>query len=139
MAVEFPIENQEAFDAAAAEIYSGWISPEDVQKLNDKISKLNQKISANETKITELTAENQTFKTKEIKLKIAGEVGLDAGLADRLSGATEDEIREDAKALSALVGKNSGGKSTPNFTSEKSGESSTMSSAFSEILSSLNA
>ncbi len=60
-------------------------------------------------KIKSLSAELETAKgtikaheTRALKSTIAAEVGLPPALTDRLTGATEEEIRKDAQALKAV-------------------------------------
>lgn len=102
-----PITTQENFDAAVRSAlekhtqeiekkYEGYMSPDDV-------SKLNKKISAHETSIAELTAKNQTYERNSMRIKIAHEKGIPYELAERLSGDTEDEMRADAEKLSSFI------------------------------------
>lgn len=131
MAEEFtPITTQEAFNNAVGKIrdeardramkkYEGWTSPEDFQKAVDASSKqideLTKQLEESTKKyadmnktVAELTAKNHSYEIGKIKRDVAHDVGLDWGLADRLSGETEEDIRKDAEAFAQLVGKSKG-------------------------------
>lgn len=125
-----PIETQEALDAVikerierakksaadeAAKKFEGWVSPDDVKKHTDQITSLTEKLKESETKITDLTARNSAYEISSVKMKIAHEVGLPYELAERLSGSTEEEIRQDADALSRFA---SYRQATPDFSPE---------------------
>jgi hypothetical protein len=58
------------------------------------------------TEAEKLREENSTLATKLdsiLRAKIVAEYGLDADLAERLRGVTEEELEEDAKKLAELV------------------------------------
>lgn len=125
-----PIETQEALDAVikerierarksaaeeAAKKYDGWISPEDAKKSADQITALSEKLKESETKIADLTAKNSAHEISSAKMRIAHEVGLPFELAERLTGSTEEEIRQDADALSRFAVHP---QATPDFSSE---------------------
>ncbi len=112
------IETQEALDAVikdrierarktaaeeAAKKFEGWSSPEDVKKHTDQIDALTKQLKDSETKIADLTAQNSAYEISSVKMKVAHEVGLPYELASRLSGSTEEEIRQDADALSKFA------------------------------------
>ena len=86
-----PIETQEAFDAAVADVkkqYEGWLSPEDY---NSK------------TTIADLTAKAKAYESGALKMRIAHENGIPYELAGKLSGETEEEIKKDAETLAKFV------------------------------------
>lgn len=69
----------------------------------------NKKAQEDAETIKKLTADLQaaketikTHETQALKASIAAEVGLPAGLTDRLTGATADEIRKDAQSLKTI-------------------------------------
>lgn len=119
MSEEFKvIDSQEAFDAAikarldrntrsvtdeVTKKFEGWTSPEDAKKSADQIAALNEKLKAQEAAIADLTAKNSAYETASVKTKIAQEFGLPPELAERLSGANEDELKKDAEALAKIV------------------------------------
>ena len=126
-----PIETQEQFDAAiskrlAREREAGRREAEAslVEKYGDYDS-LKGQLTEKETKLTELgnqlveaqnardgfsaqIAELQSkvakYETNSVKMRIAQEYGLDAKLADRISGEDEESMREDAQKLKDIVG-----------------------------------
>ena len=46
----------------------------------------------------------QKYEADSVKTRIARECGLSVELANRLSGDTEEDIKQDAEALKAVVG-----------------------------------
>lgn len=98
-----PIETQEAFDAAVADVkkqYEGWLSPEDY---NAKTSDLANQLEANKTTIADLTAKAKAYESNSLKMRIAHENGIPYELAGKLSGDTEEEIKKDAETLAKFV------------------------------------
>lgn len=98
-----PIETQEAFDAAVADVkkqYEGWLSPEDY---NAKTADLAKQLEANKTTIADLTAKAKAYESGALKMRIAHENGIPYGLAGKLSGDTEEEIKKDAETLAKFV------------------------------------
>ena len=53
--------------------------------------------------IDDLKKEVETYKLKDLKTSIAIQAGIPLELAGRLSGATEEEIKEDAEKLAGLI------------------------------------
>jgi hypothetical protein len=98
-----PIETQEAFDAAVADVkkqYEGWLSPEDY---NAKTADLAKQLEANKTTIADLTAKAKAYESGALKMRIAHENGIPYELAGKLSGDTEEEIKKDAETLAKFV------------------------------------
>lgn len=98
-----PIETQEAFDAAVADVkkqYEGWLSPEDY---NAKTADLAKQLEANKTTIADLTAKAKAYESGALKMRIAHENGIPYELAVKLSGDTEEEIKKDAETLAKFV------------------------------------
>lgn len=54
--------------------------------------------------VAEHVEKTSAAESKLARVLIGNEFGLPATLADRLQGATEEELREDAKAVAALLG-----------------------------------
>ena len=97
------IETQEQFDEAIkdrlareAKKYEGYMSPEDVAKLNDDFSK----------KIEELNNQIKRYETNSVKMRICLNNGLPFEMASRLTGTTEEEIQKDAEQLAKLMSVN---------------------------------
>lgn len=112
------IETQEEFDAAikarldrntktvtdeVKKSYEGYLSPDEVKKLNEQIASLNSQLTEKETAITDLTAKNKAYETASVKARIAREKGLPYELAERLSGESEEDIAADAESLAKFV------------------------------------
>ena len=86
------------------------------QEYQEKISGLNAELETTKAALKEAGI-------KDLKHRIAGEMGLPAQLCDRLTGSTEDEIRKDAESLKSIFDqKNREG--LPGFTGEKSASGS---------------
>ena len=90
----------------AAEKYTGWKSPDDVQAITntyeEKIKKLEEAAAATQQIIADKDAEIATsakYKTDLEKTRIALEAGLKIEYADRLRGENEEEWRADAQFL----------------------------------------
>lgn len=120
-----PIETQEAFDAAvqsriaeAAKQFENWISPEKAAEQNQA-----------------LQSEINTLKTANLRMKIAQEKGIPSELAERLTGSTEKEIREDAEKLSKF---SISGQAVPAFNPEKPPSGDAETAAYREMLKILN-
>lgn len=54
--------------------------------------------------LSDRDAKIKSYETASVKSRIAHEVGLPYGMASRLSGETEEDIKKDAEALKALIG-----------------------------------
>lgn len=74
------------------------------QQLNDLQNTLSSKEKELEG-IEVLKKEVETYKLKELKTSIAVQAGLPLELAGRLSGETEEEIKEDAEKIAGFVNK----------------------------------
>ncbi len=113
-----PITTQEQFDSMIKERlqrerssvekrFEGYISKADHDKAIEDVTKAfedykNEHAKDAET-IESLTAENKRYATAAVKSRIAHEAGLPYGMATRLSGETEEEIKADAKTLSDMI------------------------------------
>lgn len=129
MATEFKaIETQEELDAIikarldrntktvtdeVKKSYEGYISPDEVKKLNDQITSLTAQLTERDGSIADLTAKNKQYETASVKARIAHEKGLPFELAERLSGETEEDIAADAEKLAQFVSANCMNKFTP--------------------------
>lgn len=119
------IETQEDFDKAiqkrleqkdreAVEKYKDYFSPEDVAKLNAEhekaISEIQVKLTAAEEKATQhdqvvkdLEARAASAEISLMKNKVAHENGVPIELADRLVGATAEELKADAEKVAGFL------------------------------------
>ncbi|MDQ0153593.1 hypothetical protein J2S20_002314 [Moryella indoligenes] len=129
------ISTQEEFDAAISDRlkreretvskkYEGFISKEDHDKalgeLQQKLEETSKAAGESMKEIESLKAQAKRYETSSVKMRIANEKGLPFGLADRLSGDTEEAITKDAEALKALIG-SAKGPSAPPKSSEQGG------------------
>lgn len=78
-----------------------------IESLNGEIQGKDSKYNELETKFNESNAKIAKYESDSVKTRIAQEFGLDAGLANRLTGETEEDIRKDAEALKGIVGSTS--------------------------------
>ena len=114
-----PITNQEEFDAKIKERlerernsvtkqFANWISPEDNAKQVAEYQKQIEEIKASHSEdsktIETLTTQVKAYETANIKSQVAYELGLPYGMASRISGETEEDIRKDAESLKELIG-----------------------------------
>lgn len=76
---------------------------ETVGNLEKTLAGKDEKYKEFETNISELTNKVKTYETKDLKFRIAHENSIPFELAERLSGATEEEIKADAEKLSSFV------------------------------------
>ena len=95
-----------------AKKYEGFVSPEDYQKKVDEYEKqvkgLSETIKNNEQIVKEVEnykAQIKKYETDSVKTRVAHEVGLPYGMAERLRGESEEDIRKDAETLQKLVNK----------------------------------
>lgn len=115
------IQTQEEFDAkikdrlerernSVTKQFANWVSPEDNAKMVADYQKQIEDIKASHSEdsktIETLTAQVKSYETANIKSKVAYELGLPYGMASRISGETEEDIRKDAESLKELIGAN---------------------------------
>ena len=113
-----PITTQAEFDAAIADRLSrqeksiraqfeGTMPAAEVEKLKagyeETISGLKKQADDAAAQIADLTAQVGKYEADSVKTRIAMETGLPYGMASRLSGETEEEIRKDAEALRGFM------------------------------------
>ena len=120
-----PITTQAEFDAAIAERLSrqeksvmarfeGAIPKADADKLKAgyeaQIEELKRQIetatsaqAASEQQLTDALSKCRAYESASVKTRIALECGLPYGMAGRLSGETEEEIRRDAESLRGMM------------------------------------
>lgn len=95
-----------------------------------------QKYAGYDKTLAELQAKVKGYETASVKTRIAHETGLPYELADRLSGDDEAAIRQDAEALSKLLGGGQAHKAAPLRSTEKTSATGA-DAARKELLSSL--
>lgn len=75
-------------------------------ELNEKIKSYDEKYAGIDEKINEMQNTIKTYESDSVKTRICKEVGLPFELKGRLVGNTEEELRQDAEALSKIIPKN---------------------------------
>lgn len=75
-----------------------------ITELGNRLDQAKNAGSTNTKTIEELQAKVHKYESDSVKTRIAQEYGLDSGLANRLTGETEEEIRKDAQNLKEIVG-----------------------------------
>ena len=73
--------------------------------LNSALEESKQKVAGYDSQIAERDAKISAYEVSIMKSNIAATYGLAPELAQRLSGSTEEELKEDAEKLSLIVGK----------------------------------
>ena len=106
-----------------------------VAALQASLDESAQKIAGYEAEKSELTSRISAYEASSVRMRIAREVGIPYELADRLSGDSEDAIREDAKNFSQYLVKNSTPPPLGDTEGEKGGSSG---SVYAQLLSGLN-
>lgn len=109
MAEFVPITTQEEFDAAIAsrlirEREKALRPYADYEQIKNDLGTANSTLAARDATITDLTDQLQSARSDLAKTRIALEKGLPAALAERLTGETDDELRQDADSLLTLIG-----------------------------------
>lgn len=116
------IETQEQLDSiikerieqakrSEAKKFEGYASPDDVASLNKQIEELTsastaaaKKYADYDKELADRDAKIKKYETASVKSRIAHEMGLPYGMADRLTGEDEDAIKKDAEALKSILG-----------------------------------
>lgn len=121
---EFKVINtQEEFDSAIAarlqrereSIHKQYADHDELKKQNEEyrnqLTDTTQKLqdalksqSETENKIAELNSKIKAHETDSAKTRIALETGLPYQFASKLSGETDDEIRQDAEKMIEIIG-----------------------------------
>ena len=106
MATQFnPINTQEEWEAAIAPLKEKAAKYDELagKKLDKQVETLQQQLTAKEQIVTELTARAEAAEGAVLRLKVAHANKLPYEMAERLKGATEEEMTADAQALAKLV------------------------------------
>ena len=88
--MNFPINNQEEFDAAVAEVHG------DIAALKNQVTTLT-------TERDTLQGKVKGFETDAMKRKIAQEKGIPMDMASRLTGDDEKALKADADNMAAML------------------------------------
>ena len=117
-----PIETQEALNEiikdrieqakrSEAKKFEGYVSPDEAAKLTSQIEELTkssaeaaEKYANYDKEIADRDATIKKYETASVKSRIAHEMGLPYGMADRLTGDDEESIKKDAEALKNIIG-----------------------------------
>lgn len=155
-----PIETQEEFDSMIADRlaraqkkhdeqiaelkkgYEGYLSPEDAAKLKasfeDKgketdtsINELNERAKTLQEQLDQANAKVSKFEADALKTRVALMNGIPYELANKLEGATEEELTADAKKLAGFFASKPAPKS-PEYT-PSNGEADGVTAAFQKL------
>lgn len=128
MAEEFtPITTQADFDAAVAQCMKDERAAAAAQK---------EKLDTMTRTLAERDATIKGYETAALKSRVARELGIPEGLADRLTGENEDDIRKDAEGLRTLL-KHTEPKAPPRSTEPADDKSSHKRAAFRALVNNL--
>lgn len=101
-----PITTQEEFDAAVdARLQQELAKYSDYDDLKKKNGDYEKTLAANSKTIATLQGQVKGYEVGAIKSKVAKELGIPDGMAGRLSGETEDDIRADAEQMAPFFSK----------------------------------
>lgn len=101
-----PITTQKEFDDAVdARLQQELAKYSDYDDLKKKNEGYEKTLAANSKTITELQGKVKGYEVGAIKSKVARELGIPEGMAGRLSGETEEEIRKDAEGMAPFFSK----------------------------------
>ena len=101
-----PITTQEEFNAAVdARLQQELAKYSDYDDLKKKNGDYKKTLAANSMTIATLQGQVKGYEVGAIKSKVAKELGIPDGMAGRLSGETEEEIRKDAEGMAPLFSK----------------------------------
>lgn len=102
-----PITTQEEFNAAVdARLQQELAKYSDYDDLKKKNGDYEKTLAANSKTIATLQGQVKGYEVGAIKSKVAKELGIPDGMAGRLSGETEEEIRRDAEGMAPFFSKN---------------------------------
>lgn len=95
-----PITTQEDFEAAVSDRLQQELAKySDYDDLKKKNAGYEKTLAANSKTIAELQGKVKGYEVGALKSKVARELGIPDGMAGRLSGETEEDIRKDAETM----------------------------------------
>lgn len=101
-----PITTQEEFETAVnARLQQELAKYSDYDDLKKKNGDYEKTLAANSKTIATLQGQVKGYEVGAIKSKVAKELGIPDGMAGRLSGETEEEIRKDAEGMAPFFSK----------------------------------
>lgn len=101
-----PITTQKEFDDAVdARLQQELAKYSDYDDLKKKNEGYEKTLAANSKTIATLQGQVKGYEVGAIKSKVARELGIPEGMAGRLSGETEEEIRKDAEGMATFFSK----------------------------------
>jgi predicted phage-related endonuclease len=105
---------EEQYQRAMNRKLANYIPKTDYQAAIDRASALEKALQENERLKQELSTRLSTFEQKELKAKIAAEIGIPLTMLHRINGIDEKSLREDAETLRKELGiKHDAGKPVP--------------------------
>lgn len=109
--------SEEQYQRAMNRKLANYIPKTDYQAAMDRASALEKALQENERLKQELSTKLSSFEQKELKAKIAAEVGIPLTMLHRINGIDEKALREDAETLRKELGiKQDAGKPVPPVT-----------------------
>jgi hypothetical protein len=109
--------SEEQYQRAMNRKLANYIPKTDYQAAIDRASALEKALQENERLKQELSTKLSSFEQKELKAKIAVEVGIPLTMLHRINGIDEKALREDAETLRKELGiKHDAGKPVPPVT-----------------------
>lgn len=101
-----PITTQEEFETAVdARLQQELAKYSDYDDLKKKNGDYEKTLAANSKTIAALQGQVKGYEVGALKSKVAKELGIPDGMAGRLSGETEEEIRKDAEGMATFFSK----------------------------------
>ena len=101
-----PITTQEGFEAAVSDRLQQELAKySDYEDLKKKNAGYEKTLAANSKTIAELQGKVKGYEVGALKSKVARELGIPDGMAGRLSGETEEDIRADAEKMAPFFSK----------------------------------
>ena len=98
-----------------------------------ELTKAAEERKGDAAKIAELETKVKTYETSSVKMRVAAETGLPYGMAERLAGETEAEIRKDAETLGRMIKQQAGPAPLYNPAGETSGSDAALMGLLSQM------
>lgn len=78
------------------------------RKMKGEAGTLRAQLEELQTKLADQETEYQTAAARALRYEVAADAGLPLTVADRLQGATREDLEKDAESLGALLGRSTG-------------------------------